>query len=98
MPLFLISGRDKPGMAETRKATRSAHLEWAKSVGEKMLMGGPVVAEDGDAMIGSSFVVEFDTLEAAQVWAANDPYAIAGMFQSTEVIEYKWLLGTKKPE
>ncbi|MEM6534979.1 MAG: YciI family protein [Pseudomonadota bacterium] len=97
MPLFIVSGRDKPGSTDLRQANRPAHLEWAKTRLDRMICGGPVIAPDGEAMIGSTFLVNFDSLEDAKAWAAEDPYAKAGLFDRVEVIEYKWLLGEAKP-
>lgn len=97
MPVFLISGRDKPGSTELRQQTRAAHLEWAKTKLARMISGGPVLADDGETMIGSTFLVNFDSLAEAKAWAASDPYAEAGLFDTVEVIEYKWLLGEAKP-
>ncbi len=93
MPLFLINARDKAGSAALRQATRAAHLDYARASMDRITAGGPVLAEDGEAMIGSTFLIRFDTLDEAKAWAAADPYAKAGLFETVEVIEYKWLLG-----
>jgi uncharacterized protein YciI len=36
-------------------------------------------------MIGSFIILEADSLEAAERWAANDPYTKAGLFASSIV-------------
>ena len=94
MPLFLINARDKAGALEVRLANRAAHLDWAKDYMDQIAMGGPVLSEDGETMIGSSFVIEFETMADAQAWAADDPYAKAGLFERTEIIPFKWLIGS----
>ena len=93
MPLFLINARDKADSSDLRQATRQAHLEWAGESRHKIAMAGPVLSDDGDTMIGSTFVIEFDSLDEAKPWAAEDPYAKAGLFQSTEIIPFIWLIG-----
>ncbi|MEL7541395.1 MAG: YciI family protein [Pseudomonadota bacterium] len=93
MPLFLINARDKAGASELRLATRQAHLEWAGEYAHKIAMAGPVLSDDGDSMIGSTFVIAFETLDEAKEWAANDPYAKAGVFDRTEIIPFIWLIG-----
>jgi len=65
--------------------------------GQQIAMAGPVFAEDGESMIGSTFVIAFDTLNEARVWAAADPYARAGLFARVEIAPFKWLLGAGKP-
>ncbi len=93
MPLFLINARDKAGSSALRQATRAAHLDYAKAELNRIIAAGPVLAEDSETMIGSTFLIRFDTLADAKAWAAADPYAEAGLFETVEVIEYKWLLG-----
>ena len=94
MPLFLINARDKPDALEVRLANRERHLEWAGAYGDKIAMAGPVLSEDGERMIGSTFVIEFETLDQAKAWAKDDPYAKAGLFDRTEIIPFKWLIGS----
>lgn len=93
MPLFLINARDKANSSDLRQATRQAHLEWAGEARHKIAMAGPVLSDDGETMMGSTFVIEFDTLEEAKSWAAEDPYAKAGLFDRTEIIPFIWLIG-----
>ena len=93
MPLFLVNARDKANSSDLRKATRQAHLDWAGEFRDKMSLGGPVLSDDGETMIGSTFVIEFDTLDEAKAWVAEDPYTKAGLFERTEIVPFKWLLG-----
>lgn len=93
MPLFLMNARDKAGASELRLANRQAHLEWASEVAHRIAMAGPVLSDDGNTMIGSTFVIEFDSLDEAKAWAAEDPYAKAGLFERTEIIPFMWLIG-----
>lgn len=93
MPLYLINARDKADSSELRLATRQAHLEWAGEARHKIAMAGPVLSDDGETMFGSTFVIEFDSLDEAKTWAAEDPYAKAGLFERTEIIPFIWLIG-----
>ena len=98
MPLYVINARDKADSLALRQATREAHLAYAREVIGQIRMGGPVLNEAGE-MAGSTLVIAFKTLEHAQEWAANDPYALAGLFETVEVTEFKWLLGDgSKPD
>jgi uncharacterized protein YciI len=49
---------------------------------------GPLLDDAGE-MIGSLVILEVQDMAAAQVWADNDPYAKAGLFDSVELIEWK---------
>ncbi len=97
MPQFLLNARDKPGALDLRMQHRPAHLEWVRSHADKILMVGPVFADDGETFAGSTFVVEFDSLEACETWAAQDPYARAGLFRTVEIMPFKWVFGEGRP-
>lgn len=90
MPLFAVICRDKPGHLHTRLDTRDQHLTFLKDQ-PALKMAGPLI-EEGE-MRGSLLVVELADLAAAQDWAAGDPYKAAGLFQSTEIIEWKKVIG-----
>ena len=94
MPLFLINARDKADSLDLRLANRDAHLAWAGAFADRIAMAGPVLVGADGTMAGSTFVISFDTLAQAEAWAADDPYAKAGLFERTEIIEFKWLIGT----
>ena len=93
MPLFLINARDKADSTQLRLKTRSAHLEWARNSLDHIHMAGPVLAEDGVTMIGSTFIIEAGSLADAQTWADSDPYNLAGLFETVEITAFRWLLG-----
>lgn len=90
MPLYAIICRDRPDHLQTRLDTREAHLAHIRDSGIVRL-AGPLI-EDGQ-MCGSLVVVEAGDLAGAQAWAEADPYRAAGLFQSTEVIEWKKVVG-----
>ena len=48
--------------------------------------------DDGATPVGSMLVVEADTLVDAKALFAQDPYALAGLWQSTSVRPYNWLI------
>ena len=59
---------------------------------------GCLYTDDGETFAGSTFVVVFDTLDEAKAWAAEDPYAKAGLFETVEIRPFRWLLGGGRPE
>lgn len=93
MSLFLFYCLDKPGAEDVRLATRAAHLDWAKENIGKVLLAGPMFSEDGERFVGSIFVVEADSLEAARAMQATDPYVAAGLFERVDIRPMKWVLG-----
>ncbi len=98
MPLYAVHALDKsetgPGI---RAENRPAHIEWAKALGDKLRVGGPLLSDDGDQMIGSFLIIDYESLEALKDHLETDPYAIGGLFQSVSVKPFKWLLGVGKP-
>lgn len=93
MPLFLVNRRDKANSTELRLANREEHLKWASEFSHRIAVAGPVLTDDRQSMIGSSYVIEFDTKEEVEAWAAEDPYTKADLFESTEIIPFIWLIG-----
>ncbi|MDS9466248.1 YciI family protein [Paracoccus sp. MBLB3053] len=90
MPLFAVICRDKPGHLQTRLDTREKHLAF---LGENpgLQLAGPFV-ENGSP-VGSLLIVEAADLGSASNWAEKDPYNIAGLFASVEVVEWKKVIG-----
>lgn len=87
MMLIALIGRDKPGALQTRLDNRDAHVDYLKSTGV-VSQAGPLL-DDGEQMIGSLVILDVEDMAAAETWAANDPYAKAGLFASVELIPWK---------
>lgn len=92
--LFVIIGWDKPGAQDLRAQTRDAHLAYLKDAGDRLKLAGPLRQDDSlDAPAGTLIVVEAASLSAARLMAENDPYRLAGVFQTVEVKPFKAMLG-----
>ena len=85
--LFVLTAIDKPASLELRMATRDAHFAFAKETGIVKL-AGPFLDANGN-MAGSMIIFEAADLAAAKDWAANDPYAKAGLFAKSELRPWK---------
>jgi uncharacterized protein len=82
---------DKPGHLPLRLATREAHLAWlAARTG--LELAGPFLDGDGQPN-GSLIVTEAPDLAEARIWAATDPYSVAGLFAEVQVREWKKVIG-----
>lgn len=93
--LFVIEGRDKPGALEIRLSTRPTHLDYLKGLGEAILLAGPFL-DDDEKPCGSLMIIRAESLEEAQGIASRDPYVAAGLFASSEVRRWNWVIN--KPE
>ncbi|WP_339707389.1 YciI family protein [uncultured Sphingosinicella sp.] len=91
MPLFAIHCIDKPASSDLRAATRPTHLEYLERVGDRLLVAGPLLDEEGRP-IGSLLIIDFDDRKAAIQFAADDPYALAGLFASVAVTAWRQVL------
>ena len=88
MSYFAIHCIDKQGSADLRAATRAAHLKHIAKVVDSVLVAGPLLGLDG-APIGSLLIIDFADRKAAIQFAADDPYALAGLFASVAVTAWK---------
>jgi uncharacterized protein YciI len=94
--LFVIHAIDKPGDGSARQAHRAAHLAFAAENADIIRLGGPLLSEDGEKMVGSMLIIEAKDLAKAKAWAALDPYAVNGVFESVDIRPYKLVLGSEK--
>ena len=93
---YAIMAEDVPGSLATRLATRPAHLDRLKALQAegRLFVAGPHPAIDspdpGEAgFSGSLIIAEFDSLEAATVWADADPYRAAGVYARVTVKPFR---------
>lgn len=84
--LIALISKDKKDHLETRKANRDAHLAYIKETGV-VAQAGPFL-DDAGMMCGSLVILDVADMAAAQNWANNDPYAKAGLFETTELIQW----------
>jgi hypothetical protein len=87
----LLICKDRPGALQLRLDNRPAHLAYLAASGVVEL-AGPTLAEDGNPD-GSMIVLEVPDLDAARAWAAADPYALAGLFESVTVQGWRRVVG-----
>jgi uncharacterized protein YciI len=96
---YTIYARDVKNSLENRLSTRPAHVERLKDLVTqgRLLVAGPSPAVDSEdpgpaGFTGSVIIAEFESQEDAQDWADNDPYTIAGVYESVEVRPFKKVL------
>lgn len=97
--LYAIIAEDVPGALPRRLQARAAHLERLKALQEagRLVLAGPHPAIDSDdpgpaGFSGSLVVAEFASREAAIAWAAEDPYAAAGVYARVTVKPFRKVL------
>src|SRR3954463_7668352 len=96
MTHFVVFATDSPGREALRAANRPLHRAYLCDPGAhpvRVLLGGPTLAEAGDAMIGTLLVVEAPELASVRAFLADDPYVRAGPFETVIVRPWQWGLG-----
>ncbi|MCA0962779.1 YciI family protein [Salipiger bermudensis] len=89
--LIALIAKDKTNALQTRKDNRDAHLAYIDSTGV-VAQAGPLLDEAGE-MAGSLVILDVTDMTAAQDWAANDPYAKAGLFERVELVAWNKVIG-----
>jgi uncharacterized protein YciI len=94
--LYAILAEDLPGVLDKRLANRPAHVERLKALQDdgRLILAGPHPAIDANdpgpaGFSGSLIVAEFASREAAIAWAAEDPYAKAGVYGKVTVKPFR---------
>lgn len=97
--LYMILGHDVPDSLPKRQAVRPAHLSRIEALRDtgRLLLAGPLPALDSPdpgpaGFTGSLIVADFPSLDAAQQWAADDPYVTGGVFTHVDVRPFKQVL------
>ena len=90
--LYAIIARDVPNSTPLRPRVRPRHLQYLQRLIEqgRVVFAGPHPAidspEPGPAgFTGSLIIAEFESLESAKAWSAQDPYVIEGVFGDVEI-------------
>jgi len=96
---YAIIALDRPDSLQARLAVRPQHLARLERLKEqgRLVLAGPHPAVDsetpGDAgFTGSLVVAEFESLEAAEQWANEDPYLTTGVYEQVLVKPLKIVL------
>lgn len=89
--LFAIFCTDRPASLDLRMATRPTHLGYLAQNAACVVQGGPVLDPEGRPC-GSLFLIEAEDRAAAEEFASGDPYAAAGLFESTIIRPFRTVL------
>ncbi len=76
---------DKPDAGDLRQRMRPEHKAYLAQVADRIAFAGPLVADDGQTMLGSLLAIDFPSRAAAHAWLADEPFVRAGLYASTTV-------------
>ena len=86
--LFAIICTDRPASLDVRLATRPAHLAYLQTYSDKLVQVGPLLDTEGRPC-GSLLVIDVKDRAEAEGFEAGDPYAKAGLFESTVIRAFR---------
>jgi uncharacterized protein YciI len=96
---YAIVAHDVEDSLEKRRGARDAHIGRLRALKNEglLLLAGPFPAIDStdpgpNGFTGSLIIAEFESLDAARVWADADPYVEAGVYANVSVKPFKQTL------
>ena len=82
---FVIHCLDRPGALPTRLEHYESHKAYLSSAPVAIVISGPLLADDGETMIGSLFVVDAADRAAVDRFHDDDPFLQAGVWEHIEI-------------
>lgn len=89
--LFAIHALDRPGALSVRLANYDAHKAFLGDTtahGVTIVMSGPLMSDDGEAMIGSLFLVEAPDRAHVEAFNRADPFHAAGIWERVTITRF----------
>jgi uncharacterized protein len=83
--LYAVQCVDAKGVDELRNQYLAPHKEYL--VGQKhiLVVGGALLAEGTDELVGSLYIVNVADREAAETFSMNDPFRQVGVFATVTI-------------
>jgi uncharacterized protein YciI len=82
---YVVYCVDHDGMVERRREYYDAHKAYLATSPVKTLISGPLLASDGETMIGSFFLYEADDMDAIVRFNREDPFNKAAIWRTVEI-------------
>ena len=82
---YVVHCLDHEGAVEKRLAHYEAHKAYLAGAAVKTVISGPLLADDGETMIGSLFVLEAGGKDDVVAFNQADPFARAGLWKSVHI-------------
>jgi uncharacterized protein YciI len=90
--LYAIMARDVPNSVAVRPKVRPRDLQYLQPLLDqgRVVFAGPHPALDSPdpgpaGFTGSIIIAEFESLEKARAWSAQDPYVLEGVFGEVDI-------------
>jgi uncharacterized protein len=86
--LFAVIRQDKPNSLSIRLSERPKHLEYLKTVLDKIRYGGALIDDKGK-QIGSMLIIDVASKAEANAFTDADPFVDVDLFASTSVQQFR---------
>ena len=91
---FFAWGINKSGVMDQRTALVKTHWAFIAQYDSQLIERGPVMQLDNTSMVtGSTHIVELDSMEEAEKFVNEEPFAQAGLFESIIFHRFELELG-----
>jgi uncharacterized protein len=89
---FLVIGHGKPGTDATRLALAAAQRRWFGEPAHRdgVILGGPLLADDGAGWVGSALLVQLGDRAAVAAMLAGAPEVRGGLYASVEIHDWQF--------
>jgi hypothetical protein len=83
--IYTLILQDRAGAGELRLRVRPEHKAYLEQVADRIAFAGPLMADDGETMIGSLLAIDFPSREAAVAWLQEEPFYRSGLYASVAI-------------
>ena len=82
---FIVHCLDHADALTLRLATHPAHRAYLAQAAMRILVAGPLLAEDGVTMVGSCFLLEAASRAEVEAFNRADPFHTAGVWRQVSI-------------
>ncbi len=83
--LYIIYQEDGPCSAALREQHKPAHFDYLDQHKDILVLGGAMLADDGETRIGSVLIINVPSRDDAERFSANEPLRQAGVFREVKI-------------
>ncbi len=83
--LYIIYQEDGPGSVALREQHKPAHFDYLDQHKDILVLGGAMLADDGETRIGSVLIINVPSRDDAERFSANEPLRQAGVFREVKI-------------
>lgn len=86
--IFAFHLIDRTDAGDLRMRVRPEHKAYLAAVADRIAFAGPLLQDDGQTMLGSLLVIDFEDRQSAERWMADEPFTKAGLYEHVSVLPF----------